>query len=218
MREVRERIAAAATRVGRSPSAIKLVVVSKGRSDKAVREVYEAGQRDFGENRAEELWSRAGKFPDDIRWHFVGKLQGRKVRRVRLMVVMLHSLDRVELANYWLEGPGRQPPAMLQVNVGREPRKLGVLPEEAERVAEQVTALGLDLRGLSTLPPRGRRAEDSRPWFQELASLRARLATRWERLTELSMGMSEDFEVAVEEGATLLRVGRAIFEPVTEER
>jgi uncharacterized pyridoxal phosphate-containing UPF0001 family protein len=135
---------------------------------------------------------------------------------VRPVIHLLHSLDRVDLAGYWAKGPGLPPPVLVQVNVAAEAAKAGVLPGEAESLVETAAGLGLEVRGLMAIPPLPAGPEDSRPRFRELAALAGRLARRWPGLTELSMGMTEDFEVAVEEGATLLRVGRAIFGPLPE--
>jgi hypothetical protein len=126
---------------------------------------------------------------------------------------LLHSLDRADLAGYWAKGPGLPPPVLVQVNVAGEPGKAGVPPGEAEALIAAATGLGLEVRGLMTIPPVGASAQAARPHFRALARLRAELQPRWPGLRELSMGMSDDFEVAVEEGATLLRVGRAIFGP-----
>lgn len=218
LNEVRERIASAAARAGRSSAEITLVAVSKTADPGGLLAVYRAGQRDFGENRAAALVERSAALPGDVRWHFLGRLQGNKVPRVRPVAHLLHSLDRVELAGYWVKGPGLPPPVLVQVNVAGEAAKGGVPPAEVASLVEAATGLGIEIRGLMTIPPVPRQAEDSRVHFRALARLRDRLATRWQGLTELSMGMTEDFEVAVEEGATLLRVGRAIFGPFPESR
>jgi len=214
--EAQERIAAAAARAGRPVEGITLVAVSKTAGLGEVRAAYEAGHRDFGENRAGLFVERALALPGDARWHFIGRLQGNKVRRVRPVAHLLHSLDREELAGYWVKGPGAAPPVLVQVNVAGEPGKAGVLPHEAEGLVAATAALGLEVRGLMTIPPLPHRPEDSRPYFRSLASLRERLGARWPGLIDLSMGMTDDFEVAVEEGATVLRVGRAIFGPFPE--
>lgn len=214
--EVVERVEAAAGRSGRRPGQVTVVAVGKGHPVEAIFRLYEAGHRDFGESRAGELEEKAARLPGDIRWHFVGPLQRNKVKRVRSVVVLLHSLDRRALAETWLKGPGRPPPVLLQVNVGGEPQKLGVDPDRAEAATAEMIDLGIDLEGLMTIPPRAERPEDARPHFARLAAVRDRLARRWPGIADLSMGMSEDFEVAVEEGATMVRVGRAIFGPRDE--
>jgi hypothetical protein len=207
-----ERVAAAAARSGRSSESISMVVVSKGRTVDQIRQVYELGHRDFGENRAQELVHKVAELPDDIRWHFVGPLQTNKVRMVRPTAVLLHSFDRIDLAPAWLKGPGRPPPVLLEINIGREPQKHGFLAEEAESACTRLAVLGIEVRGLMIIPPAPERPEDSRPFFAELRELRDRLAAVHPRVAELSMGMTDDLEVAVEEGATLIRPGRAIFE------
>jgi len=214
--EVRHRVAEAARRAGRDPAAITLVAVSKTASPEALRAAYAEGQRDFGENRAGELAGRAADFPDDVRWHFIGRLQGNKVRRVRPIAHLLHSLDRPDLIGYWVKGSGLPPPVLVQVNLADEPRKAGVAPGEAGDLLAAAEAMGLEVRGLMTMPPLAENAEASRPYFRRLAALRDDLACRRPLLTELSMGMTDDFEVAIEEGATILRVGRAIFGPFPE--
>jgi len=214
--EVRERVAAAAARVGRPPEGVRLVAVSKTALPVALRAAYDAGQRDFGENRASRLLEVVALLPGDARWHFLGRLQGNKVARVRPVTHLLHSLDRPDLAGYWVKGPGLPPPVLIQVNVAGEAAKGGGRPGEAESLVEVAAGLGIEVRGLMAIPPLPSVPEDSRPHFRELAGLRSRLAGRWPGTTELSMGMTEDFEVAVEEGATLLRIGRAIFGPFPE--
>ncbi len=204
---------AAARRAGRSPDEVRLVVVSKGHGPDEILRLYQLGQRDFGENRAQDLRDKAPQLPGDIRWHFVGHLQTNKVRMVRPAVVLLHSLDRPELAAAWMKGPGMPPPALLQVNVAGEPQKHGVHPDDAEEVAAELVAMGVPLQGVMTIPPLSEDAEESRRHFRRLREVRNRLAARFPSVRELSMGMSDDFEVAVEEGATFIRVGRAIFLP-----
>lgn len=211
--EVWERIAVAAAASGREAEAVTLVAVSKAQPVQRVLAAYQAGHRDFGENRAQELVARLTELPKDVRWHFVGHLQRNKVRQVRPVVTLLHSMDRLELGREWLKGPAGAPPALLQVNVGREPQKSGVAPEDVEGVAAGLLDLGVDLRGLMAMPPYSPDPEEMRPHFRMLAELRNRLVARWPQLSELSMGMTEDYWVAVEEGATLVRVGRAIFGP-----
>lgn len=209
------RVAEASRRSGRDSTEVAIVVVTKGRTDAAVLEAYEAGFRRFAENRAQPLQLRAGLLPPDATWEFVGPLQRNKVRIVRPMVTLLQSMDRPALAGAWLKGPGRPPPVLVQVNVGREPQKSGVPPEEAEGLVEVCVGLGIEVVGLMAIPPNPTVPEDSRPHFAELRELRNQIARRHPRVVELSMGMTEDFEVAIEEGATVIRPGRAIFGPLT---
>lgn len=206
---VMSRVAVAAERVNRDPDDITVVAVSKGRSVEEIRMLYESGHRHFGENRANEFVEKAARLPDDIHWHFVGPLQTNKVRLVRPTAHLLHSLDRASLAEAWLKGPGRPPPALLQINIGRETQKGGVTPEEAESVCVSFVASGIDLAGVMAIPPHDL---DPRPFFAELGEIRRRLADSHPAIVTLSMGMTEDFEVAIEEGATVIRLGRAIFD------
>jgi pyridoxal phosphate enzyme (YggS family) len=212
--EVRSRVAQAALRAGRDPGTVTLVAVSKGRPRTEILAAYQAGQRDFGENRAAELAEKAPQLPSDIRWHFVGTLQRRKARLVRPIVVLLHSLDRPSLAAEWAKGTDHSPQVLLQVNVSGEVQKHGFRPDDVAEQVNAAAARGLDVTGLMTMPPIPAVPDDSRPFFAELRSLRDAIATVDEPLVELSMGMTDDFEVGVEEGATLIRVGRAIFGPV----
>lgn len=214
-REVLSRVEAAAARCGRSPEEITLVAVSKTKTADEVMAIYEMGHRDFGENRAMEMARKADRLPDDIRWHFVGALQSNKTGLVRGRTHLLHSMDRRSLASAWLKGPGLPPPVLLQVNIGGEDQKSGVPPAETEEALRWLTAMGLRVVGLMTMPPAPDRAEDSRRYFAEMQLLRDRLVVQHPELRELSMGMTDDFEVAVEEGASIIRVGRAIFGPRT---
>lgn len=206
------RVESAAGRCDRHPSEVTLVAVGKGRPVEAIVELYEAGHRDFGENRADELAAKAAVLPSDIRWHFVGHLQSNKARMVRPTAALLHSLDRASLAGAWLKGSGSAPPVLVQVNIGHEPQKSGVDPERALEFAIEVSSLGLTVAGLMAIVPMVDEPELARPYFSALASLRREIAEVLPTVSVLSMGMSDDFEVAVEEGATCIRVGRAIFE------
>lgn len=211
--EVIERVGAAAARAGRSVADITLVAVSKTKTPAEIMEVYEEGHRVFGENRAQELAAKAPELPTDIEWHFVGALQSNKCRLVRPVVALLQSMDRESLAAAWIKGPGIPPPVLLQVNLGEEPQKAGVSPAGAGPAAQRLIGLGLDIRGLMAIPPMPQRPEESRPYFSRLRDLRDFLSKTLPSITELSMGMTDDFEVAVEEGASIIRVGRAIFGP-----
>lgn len=210
--DVRERVAAAAARAARDPDEVTIVAVSKGRPAGDVMALYERGHRDFGENRADELAAKSAALPGDIRWHFVGHLQSNKARTVRPTAHLLHSMDRVSLAKAWLKGPAAPPPALVQVNIGREPQKSGVDPDDAVATAMAISALGVPLTGVMAILPVVDEPESARPYFAELAELRRSVAAEVPTVEQISMGMTDDFEVAVEEGATLIRVGRAIFE------
>ncbi len=212
LNDVKRRIVAAARRADRDPSDIRLLAVSKGRSDEAVRELYDAGQRAFGENRPQGLVARIrGHLPDDIDWHFIGNVQRRAIKVIAPQIVLLHSLDRDSIVEAWgrLENP---PPALIEVNIGSEPQKHGFEPGQVRRTADRVTDLGIPLHGLMIIPPRVQEANDARRWFSELRELSELVRIDHPSAVELSMGMTDDFEVAVEEGSTIVRVGRAIFE------
>ncbi len=211
--QVMESVTRAAERSGRSPEEVTVVAVSKGKTADEVMEVYGLGHRDFGENRAQELAAKAAALPSDIRWHFVGALQSNKARVVRPVAWLLHSMDRRSLAAAWLKGRGAAPPVLLQVNVGEEPQKAGVLPDEIPTTLKWMFDLGLEVKGLMAIPPQPQQPEDSRPYFRLMHQLRDQARAHFPSVAELSMGMSDDYEVAVEEGASIIRVGRAIFGP-----
>ena len=207
------RVERAAARSGRSAADVTVVAVSKTISPEDILTIYEQGHRDFGENRAQEMAEKVGLLPHDIRWHFVGALQSNKAKLVRAKTHLLHSMDRLSLANAWLKGPGKPPPVLLQVNVGEEPQKSGVLPGDVVESVETMSSLGLDVQGLMAIPPIPETAEESRGYFVELRRLRDLAASIVPSVGHLSMGMTDDFEVAIEEGASIIRVGRAIFGP-----
>jgi pyridoxal phosphate enzyme (YggS family) len=201
--EVRERIAAAARRAGRPAGDVALVAVSKEQPVAAIRAALARGQRAFGENRAQELLAKAGPLASAaVDWHFVGRLQRNKVRALAPHVVLWHSLDRAELgADVARFAPGAR--VLVQVDLADEPQKGGCEPGAAGALVEQLRAHALDVAGLMTVPPA---SGDPRPYFATLRELAHGLD-----LHELSMGMTNDFEVAVEEGATIVRVGSAVF-------
>ena len=210
---VLERLEKAASRVGRSATDVTLVAVSKAKGVSDIMRVYELGHRDFGENRAKEMAEKAAQLPADIRWHYIGALQSNKARQVRPITHLLHSMDRSSLAGAWAKGQGHAPPVLIQVNTGGEEQKSGVSPDGCADLVEEVLSLGLEVRGLMALPPLSPDPEDMRPHFSLLARMRDEIVISHPSLTELSMGMTDDFEIAIEEGASLIRVGRAIFGP-----
>jgi pyridoxal phosphate enzyme (YggS family) len=203
---VAERLAALRASI---PAGVTLVAVSKTHGPEAIREAYAAGQKDFGENYAQEWRAKADALADlaDLRWHFIGALQTNKVRLLAGRVAAIHTVDRVELAreiSKRFAAKGATARAFLEVNSGGEATKSGCAPEAAPALAEAVRALpGIELAGLMCIPPP---SEDPRPHFRALRALRDRLA-----LAELSMGMSADWRVAIEEGSTCVRIGTAIF-------
>ena len=212
LNDVRARIASAAQRAGRSPADVTLLAVSKGQPTEAVLELYEAGQRLFGENRPNGLKERVeASLPADITWHFVGNVQRRAIKKIAPPIALLHSFDRMSLLEPWsrLEPP---PPVLIEVNIASEPQKHGFEPEDVLRVADLIAERDVSVHGLMIIPPRVRVAEEARRWFVELRELGTELRARHPAAVELSMGMTDDFEVAVEEGASIVRVGRAIFE------
>jgi PLP dependent protein len=218
LEQLRQRIAEAAATAGRQTESLKLVAVSKGHSVDAVREAYAAGQRSFGESYAQEFAAKADALTDcpDIEWHFIGHVQSNKAKVVASRAHVVHSVDSLsltrELARRVVREGGAALRILVEVNIGREPQKYGVWPSD---LGELIDAIGLEpaleLRGLMTVPPANDLAA-SRAAFETLASLRS-LHGGPRRLPELSMGMSDDLEVAVACGATLLRVGTAIFGP-----
>lgn len=213
LESLHNRMAAAARRSGRSIDEVTLIAVGKTHPVEVLMRAYEEGHRDFGENRAAELATKAVAMPSDVRWHFIGHLQRNKVRLVRPVAHLLHAIDRLSLATAWLKGPGSAPPALLEVNLADEPQKGGVAVTDAPAMAEQILALGVNLTGVMAIPPQVDDPEQSRPFFRRLALLRDELASSHPDMRELSMGMTDDYEVAIEEGATMIRVGRAIFGP-----
>ena len=212
--DARQRIADAAERSGRSPHAITMVAVSKAFGADAVRAVRDSGQVDFGESRAQELEAKAREVGPGVRWHFVGRLQRNKVKVVVSLAGLVHSVDREPLALAISEraaAAGRVQPILVQVNVGEDPAKAGVaLPETAAAVARVRELGGVACQGLMTIPPAG---VDPRPLFARLRVLRDELREQFPEVQHLSMGMTQDFEVAVEEGATIVRLGEAVFGP-----
>jgi len=203
---VRANIARACARAGRDPATVRLIAVSKTKPLSMLQEAAAAGQRIFGENYAQELREKAEALPG-VEWHFIGALQTNKAKLVVGRAALIHTCDRLALAQELskrAKAAAMVQRVLLEVNVGREPQKAGVLPADAGRLLDQVRALpALSCEGLMCIPP----AEgDPRVHFRALRELASGL-----RVAELSMGMSADYEVAIEEGATLVRVGTAIF-------
>ncbi len=210
---VMQRARVAMEKAGRDPAALTVVAVSKGQSAEAVAGVYEAGHRDFGENRAQELVAKAAELPSDIRWHFVGSLQTNKVRSVRPVATLLQSMDRPSLAQAWVKGMGLPPPTLIQADLAGEQQKGGVTEPEIAGLVDLCTGLGIEVRGLMAVPPIAADPEASRPWFRQLRLIAESMLEDHPQMSEISMGMTDDFEVAISEGATMIRVGRAIFGP-----
>jgi pyridoxal phosphate enzyme (YggS family) len=213
---VRQEVCDAADAVGRDASGITMVAISKTVGVQEIRQAIAAGMRDFGENRAHEFVSKQALFPD-VDWHMVGTLQSNKVRQIVGKAKLVHSVDRIKILDtidrHARELHTRQD-VLLEVNVSGESTKHGFHPGEVEGVlARSADLRGVAVKGLMTMAPMGP-PKLARPVFRELAGLFARLAgMRFNgvEMTELSMGMSNDYRVAVEEGATIVRVGRSIF-------
>lgn len=210
---VRAAVRDAAVAAGRDPSAVALIAVSKTRPVDDLREAFAAGQRDFGENYAQELRDKADALGPDYRWHFIGALQRNKVKYVVGRASLVHDVDGLPLAEEIGKRSGaRATGVLLGVNIGREPQKSGVMPEATLALAKAIVGVaGVELRGLMCIPPPTDDPADAAPFFQELADLAARGRAEGLPLHELSMGMSHDYPVAIAHGATLVRVGTAIF-------
>jgi pyridoxal phosphate enzyme (YggS family) len=215
---IRARIERAARSAGRDPSSIQLVAVSKTFPLAAVREAYSAGQRVFGENRIQEALEKIEASSDlAIQWHLLGHVQSNKARKVAVFATVesVDSVDLLKKIDAAAVEAGRSPQLLIQVDLAGETTKFGVPPADVPRLFEAAaTCRAAQLAGLMTLPPAPEIPEDARPWFRRLRELRdgwIASGVPAPMLRELSMGMSGDFEVAVEEGATLVRVGTAIF-------
>jgi pyridoxal phosphate enzyme (YggS family) len=214
--EVRARIAEAERAAGRAAGSVRLVAVSKTKSVEAIREAYAEGQRDFGENYAQEFAAKAEALRDlaDLRWHFIGNLQANKAKLVAPVAHMLHTVASARLGaelEKRLAAAGRASlPVLVEVNAGGEEQKHGVAPGEVAALLGELAAFPrLAVRGLMTVPP-AEDAEAARRAFDVLYTLRERLGGA-PRLPELSMGMSADLEIAIAAGATMVRIGTAIF-------
>jgi PLP dependent protein len=217
---IRARIESACARAGRASGEVTLIGVSKTQPASAVAEAFAAGLRVFGENRVQEALAKSRELPPEIEWHLIGPLQSNKVRAALGLFRTIHSIDRLSVAEEVereAEKRGLAVTGFLEVNLGAEESKHGFPAEElVETVKPLAESKHLRIAGLMAIPPLGRAAEESRPWFRRLRALRDELAARpeWAGFPGwLSMGMSDDFEVAIEEGATHVRVGTAIFGP-----
>ncbi len=214
---VRRRVCDAADAVGRDADDIVIVAVAKTVGPPEVRDAIAAGVTDFGENRVQEFVAKRGLFPD-VRWHFIGTLQTNKVQHVVGKAHLIHSVDSAHLLeriDRVASAMGVVQPVLLQVNVAHEASKHGMTPDEAVDVLTRSLELpAVDVRGLMTIAPFASRAESIRWVFRDLRGLFESLAAmrfNGVEMTELSMGMTNDLEVAIEEGATIVRIGRAIF-------
>jgi pyridoxal phosphate enzyme (YggS family) len=203
------RIAAACARAGRAREDVRLVAVSKTFPAADVDHAIAAGMTDIGENKVQETRDKKPLVTGPARWHLIGHLQSNKAKDAVRLFDVIQAVDSIELAERIAraaESAGKRQDVLLQVNIGRELQKSGAAPDSVPELARRIAAIpSLHLTGLMAIPPAGE-AEAMRPYFRELRAMRDDLG-----LTELSMGMTDDFEVAIEEGATIIRVGRAIF-------
>jgi pyridoxal phosphate enzyme (YggS family) len=219
LQSVRSRIAAAAARAGRDPSDVLLIAVSKTFGVDRIREAWGAGQRDFGENKVQEALQKIGETSDTtIRWHLIGHLQSNKAKKAAGSFACIHSVDSVDLLRKLdaaATAQGASPDVLVQLDLAGEDTKFGASADDARRILEAaLQARAVRAAGLMLIPPWNEDQEQTRPWFVRLRELR----DRWlgegippTALRHLSMGMSHDFEAAIEEGATMVRVGTAIF-------
>jgi len=220
LRQFQERVDVAAQRAGRDPKEVKLVAVTKGVEPDRIREAAMAGVEVVGESRVQEALPKTHSLGKEVTWHFIGHLQTNKVKQMMGVFELIHSVDSLRLAHEisrWAERSGVCQPVLIQVNLSREGSKSGLAPEEMKPVLQEMAGLqGITVRGLMTIPPLSDDAEASRVYFRRLRVLAAEVS-RWGfsgvTMGELSMGMSGDFEVAIEEGATWVRLGTAIFGP-----
>jgi pyridoxal phosphate enzyme (YggS family) len=214
LEDLLERISTAARRTGRDASSIRLVLASKTQDAAAIRAAYNAGAREFGENYVQEALSKQAELANlgDIRWHLIGHLQTNKAKAAAPAFAMIHSIDSARLADALARArPSPRVRGLIEVNLGGESSKGGVAPDKVGALLEEVRDK-IEVAGLMTIPPPASTPELARPYFARLRQLCERLAKQSGlRLSELSMGMTDDFEVAIEEGATIVRVGRAVF-------
>ena len=218
LQDIQGRIRSAALAAGREPNSVRLVAVSKTRPAGDVREACRAGQSVFGENYVQELVAKAAEVPEAVEWHFIGHLQSNKVKQLAGLVAMIHSVDRFSLAEevsrQWGR-LGRCCDILVQVNLSGEASKSGTTEAESLQLVRAIATLDhVRIRGLMTMPPFFDDPEAARPFFAELLRLSQRIEAEGipgVEMRELSMGMSGDFEAAIREGATLVRVGTSIF-------
>ena len=218
LNEVRENIQKACEKAGRSPQEVTLIAVSKTKPLFMLEEAYEAGARDFGENKVQEILEKHPKMPEDARFHMIGHLQRNKVKQVLPHAVLIHSVDSYRLAEQISQEAGKlgiTAKILLEVNVAKEESKFGMMPEDVEEMAGQIAALPhLQIEGLMTIAPFVDDPEKNRPVFRKLYQLSVDIKKKNidnVSMGVLSMGMTGDYQVAVEEGSTMIRVGTGIF-------
>lgn len=218
LKEIENRVQAACDRAGRSRDEVTLIAVSKTKPIEDLTEIYNAGVRDFGENKVQELTDKIEKMPKDIKWHMIGHLQRNKVKYIIDKVELIHSVDSFRLAeeiNIQAKKKGIVVPILVEVNIADEESKFGVSKEDAMELVKQIATLdGLTVKGLMSIAPYVVDSEENRPYFHKIKDLSVDISN--ENIDNvsmdiLSMGMTGDFEVAIEEGATMVRVGTGIF-------
>jgi len=218
---IHNKIEKAALKAGRRPEEVRLIAVSKKQPLELIRETFSYGQTIFGENYLQEALNKIDRLDPAIRWHFIGHLQSNKAALAATKFDMIHTVDRLKIARALdkslTEGKVDSPlPVLVQVNIGREQQKSGVLPEDCHLLLNDILKLkNIRAQGLMAMPPFSADPEKTRPYFRQIRELAANLREKGllaiEGKMELSMGMSGDFETAIEEGATLVRVGTALF-------
>ena len=216
IREIKERVDFCAKKSGRNISDITIVAVSKTVSADSVGQAAKAGIRDFGENRVQEFLNKREVFGDSVNWHIIGPLQRNKVKYILSGVCLLHSLDRLSLAQEiekQCEKNGTQVSALVQVNIAKEPTKSGVFEEDLEQLLKALSVMrSIRIKGLMAIPPFVTNADDNRPYYVRMRKLYDEFKDFYPTAFEyLSMGMSDDFEAAIEEGSNMVRIGTAVF-------
>ena len=218
LEQVRKNIELACKEAGRDPKEVTLISVSKTKPVSMLQEAYDAGSRDFGENRVQEIMEKYGQMPEDVRWHMIGHLQKNKVRQVIDKAVLIHSVDTVELAEQIEKDAAKRDltvDILLEVNVAEEESKFGFRTEEVEAAVMKIKEFPhVHIKGLMTIAPFVSNSEDNREVFKKLYQLYVDIRSKNidnVNMSVLSMGMTGDYEVAVEEGATMIRVGTGIF-------
>ena len=218
LEQVRKNIELACKEAGRDPKEVTLISVSKTKPVSMLQEAYDAGSRDFGENKVQEIMDKVPQLPSDIRWHMIGHLQRNKIKYIIDKVCMIHSIESVRLAEAVSEEAakhGRVIPVLVEVNMAGEETKFGIRPEETEDFIREIRLLpNIQVNGLMTIAPYTENAENNRIYFRNLKKLYVDIKEKNIDnvvMSHLSMGMTGDYEVAIEEGATMVRVGTGIF-------
>lgn len=212
---IKERVDASARKTGRTKSDITIVAVSKTVGIDAVGQAVEAGIRDFGENRVQEYLKKREEFSENVNWHIIGPLQSNKVKHIVNGICLLQSLDRLSLAQEiekQCEKNGTELSALVQLNISKEPTKSGIYEENLDSFLEELSVMRrIRIRGLMAIPPIAINADDNRPYFVKMRKLFEKVRQAYPLFTYLSMGMSDDFEAAIEEGSNMVRIGTAMF-------